>query len=140
MLNKYKGGVSGAAPLQMQITAHVSNPIRVVGFFVCGENSSGSASKPVLTRPSSPGSGTQVTAEKLSPSAPVSGAYLATSFSSPPSLPSVNVGAFNLPLRIRWTAALGQEFVVAQQKDVLLYAYASGGHTWTGEIIWEEAS
>lgn len=135
--HKYKGGVSGAAPLEIQLTAPATSRVYITGFMVCGENASGSASKPVLTRPSSPGSGTG-TAVSLSPSAPAARSTLVTSFSGAPSIPSVNVGSFNLPLRIRWSAAPGHEFILAVNESALLYAYASGGHTYTGELTWEE--
>lgn len=134
---KYRGSVSGAAPLEIQLTASANHPVYVTGFFACGENASGSASKPVLTRPSTPGTGTG-TAVALSQSTPAATATLVTSFSGAPSLPAVNVGAFNLPIRLRWTASPGQEFVLGVGGSGLLYAYASGGHTWSGELHWEE--
>lgn len=135
--HKYKGSVTGAAPLKIQLTASSSHPAYVTGFFACGENAAGSASKPVLTRPSTPGTGSG-TAVALSVSAPTATATLITSFSGAPSLPIVNVGAFNLPLRLRWYATSGQEFVLGVGGSGLLYASASGGHTWSGEINWEE--
>lgn len=135
--HKYKGSVSGAAPLEIQLTASSTYPVFLTGFFVCGENASGSASRPILTRPSVPGTGTG-TAVAISPSSPDASAILVTSFSGAPSLPSVNVGAFNLPLRLRWAAGFGQEFVIGVDGSALLYAYAGSGHTWSGEITWEE--
>jgi hypothetical protein len=135
--HRYKGGISGASPLEIQLSADATHPLYVVGFSAMGENASGSASKPVLTRPSSPGVGTG-SALPLSPSSPTASGSLVTSFSSPPSLPSVNVGAFNLPLRLRWMASPGQEVVLGVSGSLLLYAYASGGHTWSGELLWEE--
>lgn len=137
LTHKYKGSVSAAAPLEIQLTASSSHPVYITGFFACGENALGSASKPVLTRPSTPGTGSG-TAVALSVSAPAATASVITSFSGGPSLPAVNVGAFNLPLRLRWHATLGQEFVLGVSGTGLLYAYASGGHTWTGELLWEE--
>lgn len=135
--HKYKGSVSGAAPLEIQLTASSSHPVFLTGFFVCGENASGSASKPALTRPSIPGTGSG-TAVAISPSSPAASATLITSFSGAPSLPAVNVGAFNLPIRLRWTAGFGQEFVIGVGSSGLLYAAAGGGHSWSGEITWEE--
>lgn len=135
--HKYKGNVSGVAPLEIQLTAPSTGPVYITGFMVCGENALGSASKPVLTRPSVPGSGSG-TPIPLSTSAPTATAVLVTSFSGAPSLPTVNVGAFNLPLRICWSAPPRGEFILPASGSGLLYAYAGGGHTWIGELTWEE--
>lgn len=136
LTNKYKASVAGAAPLQIQLTA-TSIPIFVTGFYACGESGSGSASRPVLSRPSTPGTGSG-TAIPLSVSAPAATATVITLFSTGPTLPVVNSGAFNLPMRVVWNAAPKQEFVLGLAGSGLLYADASAGHTWSGELCWEE--
>lgn len=61
-----------------------------------------------------------------------------STYSVAPSTPSVGVGTFNLPLRIKWAATPNDAFIVPISSAALLYANAAGGHTWSGEIVWEE--
>lgn len=134
---RFKGGVSGASPLQIQLGTSALTPAYVVGFSAQGENSSGSASRPVLTRPSTPGTGSGSSISFSSSAAPAQSTII-TSFSGAPSIPSVSLGTFNLPLRLRWAAMGDGAFIVGVSSYALLYANAAGGHTWSGELIFEE--
>jgi hypothetical protein len=133
----FKGGVSGAAPLQVQLSMPANSVGRVLDYAAAGENAVGSASRPVLSRPSTlgSGSGTAVPMDGYSTAQGV----VVTSFSSAPTLPVVGSGALNLPIRVRWAAPREQSFVIYGGGGALLYAAASGGHAWTGSMIWEEA-
>lgn len=146
----YKGATFGVAPLRVQVTAPDESPIYVVGYSAAGETAYGATSRPILTRPSSPGEGTGV-AVSMSPDAPpafpspeglpaspVSASTVVTRFSKAPSVPVVNVGCYNVPLVIRWEVPLRDAFVVKAGGTVLLYALTNGGHTWNGEVLWEE--
>lgn len=135
---RYSAGTSGAAPLQIQLGTGAVHPAYVVGFSAMGENSAGAASRPVLTRPSTLGTGTPNFGERYNSSSPGSHSGVLTAFASAPSIPTVGIGTFNLPLRVRWAVASADALVVPINAGVLLYANAAGGHTWSGEIIWEE--
>ncbi len=140
---RFEGSTSGAAPLQIQVSTTSGNVLVVVGLRASGENASGSASHPLVTRPSTIGTGTGVTAEVRSvPATATPHATFLSSFSSAPSLPnSPGSGAWNLPLRTRWEASSKDGIIVGSQgasAALLLYALGSGGHTWTGGITWEE--
>lgn len=146
----FKGATFSAAPLRIQVTAPAGAPIYVVGFNAAGEDARGATSRPILTRPSTLGSGTG-TAIPVSPTGPPTlstpegmpttgnaQATVVTSFRSSPSVPSVHIGSYNLPMRVVWQVPLSQAMVVPASDGVLLYALTVGSHTWCGEITWEE--
>lgn len=142
---RFEGSTSGAAPLQLQLSTPATGAgsiVVIVGLRAAGENASGSASHPVVTRPSSIGTGTAQTAQVRSvPATSSPGATFLSSYTSAPSTPSPAKGAFNLPMRRRWEAAPGDGLVVGGQgvaAALLLFADATGGHTWNGSITWEE--
>lgn len=133
----FKGGISGAAPLQIQLGTSATVPAVITGFTASGDTTAGTASRPAISRPSTPGAGTG-TAVAISPSSAVASSSVITAFSSGPSIAGVTTGGFNLPLRLNWRAAAGAGFVVGISSFALLYAAAGAGHTWTGELRWEE--
>ncbi len=146
MARRFEGGAAGQAPLQIQLSTTASGDgsvAVVVGYRATGESATGSASRPILSRPSTLGVGsTTVSNLRSVPVGVTPACNLLASFSSAPSLPGVNEGTFNLPIRISWLTNPEDGIVVGSQgaeAGLLLYASASGGHTWTGSIVWEEA-
>lgn len=143
---RFEGMTSGAAPLQLQLSTTATGAgsvALVVGLKAEGENATGSASHPVVTRPAVIGAGTPATADvRSSPSsAGLNACTFLNTFSSAPSTPSVSSGAFNLPHRVSWMADPKEAIVVGGQGAIaalLLYATASAGHLWSGAIVWEE--
>lgn len=142
---RFEGGTSGAAPLRIQLATTASGDgsvASVIGWSVAGENTSGAASRPIISRPSSIGTGTGQTPEVRSrPSSATPNCELLTTFSGAPSVPAVSEGSFNLPIVVSWLGNREDGVIVGSQgasAALLLYASASGGHTWTGAIIWEE--
>lgn len=145
MARRFEGGATGQAPLQIQLSTTASGTgsvALVVGYRATGENALGSTSRPILSRPSTLGVGsTTVSNLRSIPIGLTPACNLLSQFSSAPSLPGVNEGTFNLPLRINWMTNPEDAIVVGTQgaeAGLLLYASASGGHTWTGAIVWEE--
>lgn len=136
-MSTYRATALSQAPLLIQLGTDPSTIAWVTEFFVSGLGSSGSASHPVLSRPSVPGTGTPVGASPLDRGS-ASGSNYITSFSVNPSLPSVTSGSFNLPIRRRWTVPLSQAFVVLPSSYLLLYQNCTGGYQADGEITWEE--
>lgn len=134
---RFKASRSLQTPLRIQLGTTSSGYIEVVGVISEGENSKGIASRPVLSRPSTPGKGTGV-AQKLDPRSPAAMTAVVTNFNVAPSYPSVDIGSFNLPQRVEWRATQGNGCIVGPSDYVLFYAFASNGHTMTGEIEWEE--
>jgi hypothetical protein len=135
-LSQFRGFVSSVAPLLIQIGSGSTTAL-ITEFSAQGENFVGAASRPTLSRPSTPGVGTG-TALALDPAHPAAAAAIVTNFSTLPSLPTPTSGAFNLPIRMRWVAPPRQAFVVQPSAYALLYAVGSGGHLWSGEISWVE--
>lgn len=145
MARRFEGGAQGAAPLQVQLSTSASGAgsvAHVVGYRANGETTTGSASRPILSRPSTIGTGSSVSADLRSiPVGASPACTLITSFSGSPSVPGVTEGTFNLPIRISWLGNPEDAIVVGSQgaaAALLLYATASGGHTWSGVLVWEE--
>jgi hypothetical protein len=132
----FRGGISGAAPLQIQLGTTSTGWALIRETYACGENALGSASRPTLSRPSVPGVGTG--ASQSTDGRFTAQSSIVTAFSSAPSTPSVSSGTFNLPIRETWHAPPGGAFVVGASGFALFYAAAAGGHTWTGNIVFEE--
>lgn len=139
---RFAGGAYDAAPLIVQVKTTASGPgssLVVFAIEAKGQNSTGSASRPVLYRPGTPGTGTPVTPQVRGLNqASVSAVELLTSFSANPSLPSVGSGAFNLPIRVSWMTDPKNGIVASLGGALALYQNASGGHTISGSISWEE--
>ena len=133
---RFKTTVSGAAPLRIQLSTSSTCPAEVVEVSAGGENTSGSASYPTLSRPSTPGSGTGVVLP-LDPGSS-STCTAVTTFTVAPTTPSVSSGSFNLPLRMFWLFPPGMGLIVPILSHVLLFADATAGHTWSGELTWRE--
>jgi hypothetical protein len=140
----YKGAVQKASPLRVQVTAPTTGSIFVVGYSAFGENTLGASSRPILTRPSIAGSGRGVAIPMRPPgndegiADPVAEATVVTVFRSPPTVPPLTIGSYNLPISIRWEAPLNSAVVVGHGASILLYALTNGDHTWSGDITWEE--
>jgi hypothetical protein len=133
----YRGVVTSASPLLIQIGTGAATAL-LTEFSAQGENALGAASRPTLSRPSAPGIGTGTVPQVVNHWAfpPVS--TITTTFSDLPSLPSPSSGAFNLPIKVRWVAPPSQAFVVYPSGYALLFAVATGGHLWSGEIGFDE--
>lgn len=130
----FKIGISGASPLRIQLTA--SDIIEVVHFMAAGENSSGTASRPTMSYPSTPGVGTGTIL-------PLDGHSVSTSdgvtnFTSAPSVPLVNNISGNLPFRISTRVPRGHGFIIIPSSVGLYYAASGSGHLWTGSLEFEE--
>lgn len=142
---RFEGMASGAAPLQLQLSTTATGAgsvALVVGLRAEGENALGSASHPVVYRPSTVGTGTGVTAEVRSmPATAANACTFLTTYSGAPSTPTLTSGSWNLPMRVSWVAPPTEAIVVGNQGAIAalgLYALASGGHTWSGAMVWEE--
>lgn len=145
MARRFEGGAAGQAPLRVQLstTATGAGSVAiVVGYRATGESTTGSASRPLLSRPSTLGVGTTAGSDIRSiPSGATPSCNLLTSYSSAPTVPPSTEGTFNLPVRISWLCNPEDGIVVGSQGAVaaiLLFASASGGHLWTGSLVWEE--
>lgn len=140
---RFSGGLSDAAPLIVQVKASATGPgsyLSVFGVKAEGQNATGSASRPVLYRPGTPGTGTGATPQVRgrNPGA-VSSAELLIAFTANPSFPSVGSGAFNLPIRVSWMTNPSTGVIVAAGGAIVLYQNATGGHQISGELFWEES-
>ena len=139
---RFSGGLSDAAPLLVQVKTTASGPgssLTVFGIKAEGQNATGSASRPVLYRPGTPGTGTGATPQVRGRNVgAVSSCELLISFSANPSLPSVGSGAFNLPIRVSWMTNPKSGIVASQGGAIVLYQAASGGHQISGALFWEE--
>lgn len=142
MAARFVAATEGAAPLILQVESpSTTSLLRVYRFEASGNSSTGTASRPALYRPSSKGTGiSNIAASLTSIATPTASAY--ASFSVNPTLPGLTTFSSNLPMRIEWIASHGAELIAAGTPVgvgcVVLYAGASGGHTWRGEINWEE--
>lgn len=132
--------VADQAPLLVQIKSIPSGYCSVFAAQTAGQNASGSTSRPVLYRPSAPGVGTGQIAEirgRVPGETPASECL--TSFTSSPSLPTVNVGSFNLPIRVSWMTDPINGIIISNGGALALYQAATGGHVLNGGLSWEEA-
>lgn len=140
----YRFAVGALAPLQIQLGPVVAAPLnagvaRIREAAAYGENAIGTASNPILVRPSVIGTGTQIFVAPLDPGGASSTFQLITSFSSAPTHFTPASGPVTLPITRRIVFPRGSEFIVyGPSAAALLYANASGGHTWSGELAWEE--
>ncbi len=92
-----------------------------------------------MSRPSIIGVGsTLITPSGVDISSAISASELASSFSSAPSVPPVSVHSSNLPMRFSWQAPPTQGFYIVNGAAGLLYGAASGGHSWSCSLEWEE--
>jgi hypothetical protein len=139
---RYSGSVNAANPLIIQVQSTSSGAGSVASLFAIkaeGQNSTGSASRPVIFRPLTPGSGTAQTPEirsRLS-NEPAS-CTLLTTFTSSPSLPTVNLGAFNLPIKVSWMVDSLDGIIFSNGGAIALYQNTSGGHKVAGNVSFEE--
>lgn len=133
----FRCGISGAAPLRVQLGTNSSTYIEITTINAFGETTTGSASRPVVTHPTNPGSGTGTVVGIDSPVA-VSGVDGITAFTVAPSNPTVSTFSANLPMRIHTRTPKGSGYIVPPNSYALLYAVGNGGHTWTGSLEWEE--
>lgn len=107
--------------------------------FASGENATGSASRPTLHVPETVGapSGSSIAYDLgVLGRSPRSSAYATWAIN--PSLPTVNTGTFNLPLSFTWRFPDRLGPIVSNLGQFVLYAEGSGGHTWSGSLMWEE--
>src|SRR5260221_11717031 len=126
----YKGGVSSAAPLRIQLSTSSTVCAFVKQVSAFGETSSGSASRPVLFSASSAGIGSGI-AQPLDGAGEVAATSVITSFSTPPSDPSVSTFSSKLPMSLFIIYPRRSEVVVLPSGHLNLYASATGGHSWT---------
>lgn len=143
-MGRFIGSTSNADPLLIQLEA-VSKVDVVVAFSACGENQAGFTTRPTISRPDIPGTASSAgTAVIYSPSGVASGSELLTSFATAPSLPAPGeaISGPRLPLRVHWQADPRNGFVVPLGGFICLSAITGsgvfGGHTWMGELVWEE--
>lgn len=143
----FKGAVSKASPLLIQVTAPSTGPIHVMEWSAYGETGAGATSHPVIFRPSLHGTGFGVAIPWAPPGKPEAPdtttaqavSEVVTRFATLPSLPIVNVGSYNLPIRRKWAAPTNdQRIVVPADRAICLYARTVSPHEWSGEITWEE--
>lgn len=133
----FKANVSGVAPLRIQLTAPSSRSIRIMGFTAVGENGNGNAGRPVLSRPVTPGTGTGASVA-MDGTGVAAASTVVTSFSITPTDPTSTTGAFNLPIAVHVRFGQDDAPIVPPGQTILLYAGANSGHTWMGELEWEE--
>lgn len=134
----FSGGVAGAAPLMLQLKTPASTWARLRMAAAGGEATTGSCSRPNLSYPSTIGTAsTTVTPRSLSPGWTAL-CELGSQFSLSPSTPGGSSFSGNLPFYFHFQAAPGTGLLVEPSSALLFYASASGGHTWTGYLEWEE--
>lgn len=133
----FKIGARAAGPLKIQLGTPATIIAEVRGIVAGGDNATGAASRPLLTRPSTAGTGTGTIVPIDSPVA-VSGCTGITSFVTSPPAPTSSASSANLPIRVNIQMPRGNGFVVGVSSYAYLFANATGGHTWTGELIFEE--
>jgi hypothetical protein len=99
----------------------------------------GTISRPILYRPAAPGTLSLASPAIRSwvPDTP-SYTFVASSFTSNPSIPTVSTGAFPQPITISWMTDPSNGIVVATGGALVLYATATNGAAWKGGISWEE--
>lgn len=137
----FKGGTSVQAPLRLQVRPPIGVVIRVYSIYAAGENDLGAASRVAVTKPGTVGTGNSL------PIFPVTGngtsqCTLSDTYSVGSSLPFLAAGPFALPILVRWECPPSSGIVIGSQNidaSLLLYAKAEGDHTWSGELVWEEA-
>lgn len=132
---------SGAAPLIIQLAA----PDGVVAYIreatAVGENSLGSASRPQLYVPSTPGTASGDIAIAVGARGAPGRCTAGKAFSAMPSVPASNIGAFNLPIQVHLRFPEGLRPVVfgaGSTSYKAWYANYGGLHTWEGTLLWEE--
>lgn len=132
----YRLAVAGQGPLRMQLGAVPSNRlVKLLEVAAHGETTAGTSTSPVLSRPSTVGTGTNIFAQGADSTAvcPV-----IVTFSSAPSVPATGGSLPALPARKRIVFPPRSTPLVYPAAAILLYASVSGGHTWTDELTWEE--
>lgn len=143
MAARFVAASAGAAPFIIQVeTARADSMLRVYRFELSGDNSSGSITRPALYRPATAGTGLGNVARPLAVQSGAATCPAYNSFSANPTIPSLATLSAKLPKTVEWVASPGGELLVVGNGSttgkVVLYAGASGGHTWSGEINWEE--
>lgn len=140
MSARFSSGLTGQAPLQLQLgdpNALATSTAWVSEVEAFGETETGSASQAAISYPGTPGQGPSVSVNNgIQDSAwKVIGG---SGYTVAPSTPSLSVSATNLPIRKRLLLPRGSEILVLPDRSFLLFANATGGHTWEGRIVWEE--
>lgn len=137
---RFIGTAANQAPLLIQVTSGAGSTSVCFGIEVAGQSSTGTASRPVLWRPSTLGTGTAQLPESRGEGSfgATSSATLLTAFGTSPSLPVVSTGAFNLPMKISWLVDPSDGVVFALGGAVALYQNAAGGHQINGSVTWED--
>lgn len=136
----FKGGTSLQAPLRLQLRVPSGRTARLYSIYASGDNTLGQASRPALTRPGTLGGGNSLTTYPLT-GVTASLCTLSDQFSVAPSLPSLNIGSFALPIEITWECPPGGGVVAGTQgldSGLLLFSNATSGHTWSAHFLWEE--
>lgn len=136
---RFTAGAEAQTPLIVQVQAGATNWGVVVGIRATGQETSGSASRPVLYRPSTPGtpSPSQTPELRSFPDGAVSLSTAATSFSANPTLPTLNLLSANLPMRCAWMCDPADGVVFGMSGAIVLYQNASS-HTINGSLTWED--
>lgn len=154
---RFTGGVENTAPLRLQLATNEvgtdGSTAVIVGWFAANTGTGGSASRPCFTRPSVPGTvgslgpggrGVSLTSNprrtvpySFGGPSESSNCLFFSSYTTPPSVPAVAEGPFNLPMRIQWLGSLEDGIVLLPDSAVLLYATATG-NAWNGGLVWEE--
>lgn len=140
LLSRFKGGDLSLSPLKLQLTPDGGN-VALVEWRASLQCETGSPhSRPVISRPSIPGT----TITKVA-AIPVDGfgsssAFVISQFDTAPSLPSVSTMTYAMPsfISYQWQAGQGGEIIALDGGALLLYALAGPGGSWDGEMVWED--
>lgn len=136
----FTGGTSLQAPLRLQLRVPSGQTARLYSILAAGDNATGQASRPSLSRPGTLGSGNSILVHPTQ-NVGVSRCTLSDTFSVAPSLPSLNIGSYALPIIARWEAPRGGGIICGTQNmdaGLLLFSNATAGHTWSARLTWEE--
>lgn len=128
---------SGQAPLKVQLGAAtgITGTVREVAFY--GENTTGVGYEPTVYRPSTIGTGSNIFQQSLDLGVTAS-LPIIISFSGAPSAANTTPALPSLPGFVQIAFPSNAGLVVGYGGALVLYANATGGHTWAAELHWEE--
>ncbi len=139
-MSRFKGGDSNLSPLKLQLTTNGSSVVLTEwrAALQCEQNTA--HSRPVLSRPSIPGTTIAKTNATCVNGVGTAASYVISQFNSEPSLPAVASMLYNMPSYIsyQYQAPERAGLVAYDGQALLLYALASPGGAWDGELVWEE--
>lgn len=139
---RFRVSVAKKAPLRIQAQPPTGGYLEVLSADVGGDTKVGSASRPVLTFPSTIGKGTSMVPTCLTFPTKASNATAVSVFTSAPSYPIVNLIADGLPYSTKIEFPRGHGIMVMGSDAAILLFVAtppsSTLHTLSGGIEWEE--